>query len=495
MRKLLFFLGTSMCLLQSCTHELDEADYTYANTVDNFYNTPEEANASVMAVLESMRQAYDANWFTLLEANTEYVYAKGIYTGYDSYKGFVNSGQITRSEVNWSNIYRAILLSNVAIDKLPAGKELSEEQKNKFIAELRFLRAYNYFSLVKHWGGVILRTDKNLDEWDLPKSTKEEIYAFIVEDLIFAVANLPLDARIGGTPDQLTAKALYAEVALFLQQYDLALQLSTEVVESGKYSLVSITKSLDFDKVFGFDLPRSTEEMFYIKTSRTDNKTWSYLSYTSHPKYKINDELMLNGFGYFTHYTDLKNELIKNWDANDFRLDRNVGFYVFGADTYGDSTCLLTKYRDPHASGGGANVNIPLIRYTDVLFTYAESLARVNADFSKSVEVLNQIKRRAYGKPIHSAHPTIDYDATTINSFDAFVDVLIQEEMYERFNEGKHWDFIVRLGKAEERIGKYKSRKGEHTAIDPIHYLWKIPDTEFNYNKKLDQVKDQNPGY
>lgn len=81
-----------------------------------------------------------------------------------------------------------------------------------------------------------------------------------------------------------------------------------EVVNSGVYSLVQVGASRDFDKVFGYDLTTSSEEVFYIRTSRTDGKTWDYLSYTSHPKYEIEPgKLMLNGNGYFTHYTDLRN--------------------------------------------------------------------------------------------------------------------------------------------------------------------------------------------
>ena len=103
-RKIVLLIGISACFLQSCTNELNESDYTYSTTVENFYNTPQEANASVMAVLDAMRASYDANWYTMLEVNTEYVYGKGVYTGYDSYKGLISSSQETRSEVNWSNI-------------------------------------------------------------------------------------------------------------------------------------------------------------------------------------------------------------------------------------------------------------------------------------------------------------------------------------------------------------------------------------------------------
>ena len=84
---------------------------------------------------------------------------------------------------------------------------------------------------------------------------------------------------------------------------------------------------------------------------------------------------MLNGNGYYTHYTDLRNHIIKSWDTNDLRYGMNIGFYVFGKDAYGEYTCLLTKYTDPNAQGNGANVSIPLIRYTDAMLIYSEACA------------------------------------------------------------------------------------------------------------------------
>jgi hypothetical protein len=89
---------------------------------------------------------------------------------------------------------------------------------------------------------------------------------------------------------------------LYTKNYDEAYRLSSEVISSNEFSLVPVSKTRDFDKVFGYDLTNSTEEVFYIKTSRTDGKTWSYLSYTSHPKYEVEPGMrMLNGNGYFTH--------------------------------------------------------------------------------------------------------------------------------------------------------------------------------------------------
>ena len=66
---------------------------------------------------------------------------------------------------------------------------------------------------------------------------------------------------------------------------------------------------------------------------------------------------------------------------------------VIRQDAYGEYTCLLTKYTDPNAQGNGANVSIPLIRYTDAMLIYSEACARVaNAPTTESIEMLNQLR-------------------------------------------------------------------------------------------------------
>lgn len=483
-------------ILMSCENVLNEPDFTYSLAGATFYNTPDEANAAVMAPLDIMRGAYDANWFTTLEINTEYCYPKGIYTGY-GYNGIVNATHEARLADNWARIFRAISFCNIGIDRLPDANAMTQEQINSYIGELRFLRAVNYFNIVRHWGSVPLRTDENLGEWDLEKSSVDDIYNFIVDDLKFAVENTPSTSRYIGTPNKNSAKALLSEVYLYTKNYEQAKELAGEVIDSKAYSLVNVSMTRDFDKVFGYDLVTSSEEIFYIKTSRTDGKTWNYISFTAHPQYEIEPgKRMLNGFGYFTHYTDLRNKVISNWDENDYRYDLNVGFYVFGADAYGEYTCLLTKYWDPAASGSGANVSIPLIRYTDVLITYAEATARVaNAPTAESIEMINMLRRRAYGYAYNMPNAEIDYKLDDYDTLEKFIDLLIKEETYERFNEGKHWDFIARLGKAQELVGAYYKVNGDYTDIADRQYLWKIPESEFNYNKALDAKVDQNPGY
>lgn len=65
---------------------------------------------------------------------------------------------------------------------------------------------------MKYWGGVPLKTDKNITEWNIPKSSKEEVYNFIIEDLKYALDNVHDKKRYLATPDKNTVRVCLADV-------------------------------------------------------------------------------------------------------------------------------------------------------------------------------------------------------------------------------------------------------------------------------------------
>ena len=303
-------------LLTACDNALNETDYTYSISSETFYNTVEEANAAVLAPLDAMRSAYNSNFFATLEINTEYCYPKGVYQTYKQYNGFVNATHMSRSDSNWQSLYKAIMFCNTAIERIPNATKMTEEEKVAYLGELRFLRGFNYFNLVKYWGGVPLKTDKNITEWNIPKSSKEEVYNFIIEDLKYALDNCPDKKRYLATPDKNTVRVCLADVYMHTGDYIEAKKLSGEVVNSGTYQLVQVAEPRDFDKVFGADLTTSTEEIFYIKTSRIDGKTWDYLSYTSHPKYEFGAKIKY----LMEHVDGIHNAIISTHCHNDLGM-------------------------------------------------------------------------------------------------------------------------------------------------------------------------------
>ena len=95
----------------------------------------------------------------------------------------------------WERPYNIIRVLNELLERLP-NTNVSQEFKQKRIAEVRFLRAFNYFAMVKRYGGVPLITKvqhKSDPESELrPARNKEkEVYDFIISEAIAASKELP----------------------------------------------------------------------------------------------------------------------------------------------------------------------------------------------------------------------------------------------------------------------------------------------------------------
>lgn len=484
-RTILLIIILGMTLFTSCQDWLDEEPKAVA--AETFYNTADEAAAAVMAPLAKLRSGFAMSYPGLMECFADYQYGRGSWEDNSRYAG-LNTTNVNRTSGIWSSLYGAIRDCNIPISRLPEATDLNETEKAGYLGELKFLRAFSYFYLVRFWNAVPLRTEENMSEWNLGKSAADEVYALIKSDLEYAIANAPDKPRLVGTPGKNAAKSLYAQVQAQLGNYAAAKELTGEVISSGAYSLVAVTKSREFDKIFGPDVVNTTEEIFYLKSSRTNNSGWEFVMFCAHPGAKIDGKKMHGAGGWYGLYTTSTNKLISAWDANDLRKDFNILHYNIGL---GDNTYLASKFYDPDATGGAAaNVSNPLIRYADILLLYAEAAVQsTGTPSADAMEKLNMVHRRAYGYTPTAVSP-VDFKLEDYNTKEKFMNLLIREQAYENYNEAKRWPFLVRLGIAKSVI---KEVKGIDVADK--HFLFPIPTTEFDYNKGLNATVDQNPGY
>lgn len=467
----------------SCSKWLEEEPKAVSEIT--FYNTEREAAAAVLAPLNKFRSGFAMSYPGLMESFADYQYGRGSWASNSDYKG-LDPQNVSRSDGVWSSLYNAIRDCNIAISRLPDASDLTEEQKNAFIAELRFLRGFSYFTLVQLWSEVPLRTETNMDEWDLSKSSLDELYEFIVADLEFAATYCPLTERLIGTPSRYAAQALLAQVYMQLKDYQSAHNLLKSIIDSKRYTLVQVSTIRDFEKIFGPDVVNTNEEVFYLKNTRTAG--WEFVMFCSHPNAVIDGEKMHGAGGWYGLYTRQGNKLFDEWDDADLRKGYNTLLLDLGL---GFDTYLPTKFYDPLAPNSiGAGNSNPIIRYTDLLLLYAESINELNdGPTQEAMELLNMVRRRGYGYAPDRPAP-VDYRLTDYGSKGQFMDLIIKEQAYEAWNEGKRWLFLKRLGIAAKQVMEAKG-----ISIEEKHYLFPIPAAEFNYNGALDAGRDQNPGY
>ncbi len=124
----------------------------------------------------------------------------------------------------WNNWYQGVRDCNLSIEMIPTIDGLSSDDKSKYLGEVRTLRAFYYFCLVRQYGDVIYNTEtlKDVSLAQRPRSSLKKIYdEIIVPDLEFAVkeSKLPDGRSNDGRVTKDVARAVLADVYLTMAGY------------------------------------------------------------------------------------------------------------------------------------------------------------------------------------------------------------------------------------------------------------------------------------
>ncbi|MFH0760043.1 MAG: RagB/SusD family nutrient uptake outer membrane protein [Bacteroidota bacterium] len=388
----------------------------------------------------------------------------------------------------WSTLYEGIKRANVVIEKVP-DIPMDEELKTLYIAEARLLRAVYYFDLVRAWGGVPKVTTIT-PPLQLARSTADEIYTLILEDVDYAINNLPLRSQYekadAGRVSKGTAQALLARISLFRNDFATAEQSALDVIISGEYALESMFA--DANSLAGEHGRESIFEVGALQYESTEAGGDQYAN-TQGVRGVPN-----RGWGFNCPSEDLRN----SFEAGDPRLGATIidlgevldGVKIMGngetpdvtTDEFGnivERECYNQKVWIP-----GNNTitqwghNRRLIRYADVLLMAAEALNENNKP-GDALVYLNQVRERA-----REGNSAILPDITETNK-DKLRDIILNERRHEFALEGlRYWD-LIRTGKAVEILGPLGFVAGKHE-------LFPIPQTEIDISQGTLQ---QNPNW
>jgi len=161
-----------------------------------------------------------------------------------NYKTYLTS-ENTYMRNFWTWNYELIQRANVLIESIKSTKPdiwASDAQKNAYMAEAMFFRAYAYRILVSYYGDVPLVTEAiNSAKADFVRAPKTDIYKLMEEDLTFAVANLPNRGK-EEAPGRITkgaASHFLSELYLTQAKYQLAVDMASTVIDGGDYALMT----------------------------------------------------------------------------------------------------------------------------------------------------------------------------------------------------------------------------------------------------------------
>src|SRR5690606_22652069 len=252
----------------SCSEDFLEKSPKAQLTQESFFQTPEHATQAVNAIYSHLR-SFNVHVFSYIGVTdiASDDADKGSVPGDAGFLQDINDftfdANNTASAGIWGGYYQGIFRANNVLENIPA-IDMEEGLKIRLLGEARFLRAYFYFFLVRTYGGVpIIDHPLGPEEYQQPRNSKEEVYAFIKEDLDFAIANLPLKSEYApedlGRATKGAAQAYLAKVNLFENDFQGAFDNATAVINSNEYALYP-----DYEEIFRQEGEHSSESIFEV---------------------------------------------------------------------------------------------------------------------------------------------------------------------------------------------------------------------------------------
>lgn len=383
----------------------------------------------------------------------------------------------------WTGQYQNINFCNQVLDNVDTMSTVDAASKTRFLAEAKFVRAYSYFRLVRAFGRVplVVHVVTGKGDGNPVQSTAAAIYTQIEADLNDAATGLPskVDPSQAGRATQSAAWALHARVAMYQKKWNDVLTYTNNVINSGNYSLFS-----DYYQQFRIANENNSESIFEIQCNYVNGN--SDISSSQYSQVQGNRDANA-GWGFNVPTQNLVNE----FETGDPRLQATVmmqGTVTPSGDTVpmaaaGAPTMYNMKSYVPFKvaalTNQGADQNIRVIRYSDVLLMNAEANNELG-NTGAALASLELVRARARGTSTSILPKITTTDQTALRN------AIWHERRVELALEtGDRYFDVIRQGRAATVFGPlgWKANKNE---------VWPIPQIEIDNSNG---VLTQNTGY
>lgn len=404
---------------------------------DDFLDRPPEDQVTVDNYFKSAAQLriltgglYNRTWFDYIDKAAVAI-GDGMAGNGVTYDQLINrffnfsvTADYTQLIYAWRSFWTCIGQAGAIINTVPdveTNEELTEGAKKEAIGEAKFIRALAYFYLVQLWGDIPIiqnHTDHVYDV-EIPKAPVDDVYKFIISDLEYAEANCRTEDP--GRVTIWTAKALLAKVYLTratlnnsADDYQKAAEYAKEVMNSGVYSLLPNYSDLwlpennnNVESIFALQWVACQQSNYwgtqnslqaYFAADGTITEVgdgWSMVvpSLDLRDAYQQGDKrrkptIMEDGFHYSQIWSD-RGGYTYTKRKDDGSLRSNTGAHIkkYVVGTPADAeVCFMST-----------GLATPLIRYADVLLTYAEAVLAGSASTSdaEALKAFNEVRQRA----------------------------------------------------------------------------------------------------
>jgi starch-binding outer membrane protein, SusD/RagB family len=498
----------------SCSKDLDQVPISAATPV-TFYLQPSDFIQAVNATYNSLR-GYPDRCLFLSEVRSDNIYpTNAVGRDPDPINNFaLGIAPNVYVEEAWTANFNGIFRANTVLDQLVKNSANvgSAALATRLSAEARFLRAFFYFDLVKYYGKVPIIDHPVIvaEAITIPRSPVADVYAFIIADLQFAIANLPANYTGGfpayaatdvGRATKYAAEAVLAKVymtrsgptygiegpGMGVSEWSLALPLLQDIISSGLF-------------VFNPSFGGATGIFSYTNQSPTTNKEAIFdvmFIGGQNPVLGTTFPWQLVPQNYFNSLPAGNNpangalgtpsvspNMLNSFAATDTRKSPTIHTTTYVYSGTPDPYPFFRKYLDttkiPTSRFDWA-INFIAVRYTDVLMLKAECILHGAAGTQADVDaIVNQVRARG-------AQPAIA---------NVTLPQLFVERRKEFAAEGLRWFDLQRSGDlltimnawiAVEDAALHKMNQ-----VVPNYIIYPVPQTQMDAAPGL---YTQNPGY
>ena len=404
---------------QSCSKSFTDLTPQGSITDANFWQTEGDAIFAANGLYQHFTNdnMFGRGLFWFVNASDDMVTGR-TDGGSAAVRNFTADGSESRINSMYRSFYQIIQRANIIISKVPA-MEIDEAVKQRVLGEAYFMRGYAYFYLSQYYGdqraGVPIVTEENMLEarFERPPHVREN-FQQIEKDLLKAAELLPLLTTYGandlGRANKDAAYAYLAKTNVQWARYD-----DARWADVAKYCDM-VTNSGSGRRLIDTDKPEEDfASVFYVANNYSSEYIFSVVSnkvagcILPAVLFENTGYGLYNGWGFF-HPTL---ELYNSFEAGDARkkatiLEFNDSYTLFGVERKYNSSNSQTgfqfkKYMEPfrypiaqHLNPNGdyptSDLNIPLVRYADILLMKAE--AQIMQGQSGDTEI-NLVRNRA----------------------------------------------------------------------------------------------------
>lgn len=367
----------------------------------------------------------------------------------------------------WTNWYKSIGRASYAIEYTESFGITDEAYKNRLIGEAKFLRAFNYFFLVRGFGDVPLQHISLFN-----RAPKEEVYAYIEADLLDAIEKLPAKSQYApadlGRATKGAAQALLAKVYLYEKKWQQSYDMAQNVINSGEYGLES-----DYAVLWRASSENGTESIFEIQGRGV---------VVAHGVQQYSETQGARGTsGWGWGFNTPSDNLLAAYNAEGDAIRRDATI-IFAGETLWDGRVVSASVENPmynekaysSANLGAADgdKNIRVLRMAEVYLIHAEA-ANELGNAPAALASLNLVRARVN-------LPEVAGSGAVLRN------LIWKERRLELAFEHDRWFDLVRTGQAQAAM----AANGK-TFIVGTQELFPIP-----YNQLIQTpTMTQNPGY